>query len=301
MSNSDLNDYLKQFNKGNPNNGGGHKGYGGNMSPFTVVRNLFFGFLTFFAFAILLGSFYTVQPGNRGVLVTFGKVNSTLSYEGLGFKTPFITNVNEVSVRQQTKKFHTEAVSSDKQYVGVDLTIMYQVPEASVIDMFTNYQGNPFEALIQPRITEALKEITVLSTAQGILEKREEIKLKTLEVARLKIGQKLTLVDVVVENITLSPELNAAIEQKMVQEQEAAKAKFTQLKTQIEAETAVIRATGEAKSIRIRGEAIKANPGLINLQIAEKWNGVSPLVVGAGSGSNVLLPLGKRPLNDQAN
>jgi prohibitin 2 len=165
--------------------------------------------------------------------------------------------------------------------------------------MFTNYYGTPFEALIQPRITEALKEITVLSTAQGILEQREEIKQKTLTSSRLKIGTKLTLVDVVVENITLSPELNAAIEQKMVQEQEAAKAKFTQLKTQIEAETAVIRATGEAKAISIRGEAIRKNPGLINLQIAEKWNGVSPLVVGAGSGSNVLLPLGKRPSNDQ--
>jgi len=298
MSQDDLNDYLRKLN-GNPNKGGRQTGYGGNMSPFTVARNLFFGFLAFIGFIALLSSFYTVQPGNRGVLVTFGKVSPTLSYEGPGLKTPFFTHVNEVSVRQQTKKFHTEAVSSDKQYVGVDLTIMYQVPEASVIDIFTNYAGNPFDALIQPRITEALKEITVLSTAQGILEKREEIKLKTLEVARLKIGQKLTLVDVVVENITLSPELNAAIEQKMVQEQEAAKAKFTQLKTTIEAETAVIRAKGEAQSIRIRGEAIKQNPGLINLQIAEKWNGVSPLVVGAGSGSNVLLPLGKRPLNDQ--
>ena len=296
MSN-DLNDYLKKIQT-KANKGSSQQSYGGNMSPFTVVRNLFFGFFGFFAFFALLSSFYTVQPGNRGVLVTLGHVNTTLSNEGPGFKMPFFTTVNEFSIRQQTKTFHTEAVSSDKQYVGVDLTILYKVPEASVLDIYTNYSGNPFDSLIQPRITEALKEITVLSTAQGILEKREEIKQKTLEIARTKIGNKLTLVDVVVENITLSKELNDAIEQKMVQEQEAAKAKFTQLKAQIEAETAVIRAKGEAQSISIRGEAIRKNPGLINLQIAEKWNGVSPLVVGAGSGSNVLLPLGKRPSND---
>ncbi len=298
MANDDLNDYLKKF-QAKANKGSGQTSYGGNMSPFTLVKRAFLGFLGFVAFFALLSSYYTVQPGNRGVLVTQGHVQQTLANEGPGFKTPFLTTLHEVSVRQQTKKFHTEAVSSDKQYVGVDLTIMYLVPEGSVIDMFTNFQGNPFDALIQPRITEALKEITVLSTAQGILEQREEIKQKTLLSSRLKIGNKLNLVDVVVENITLSPELNQAIEQKMVQEQEAAKAKFTQLKTTIEAETAVIKATGEAKSIRIRGEAIKQNPGLINLQIAEKWNGVSPLVVGAGSGSNVLLPLGKRPSNDQ--
>ena len=271
------------------------------MSPFTLVKRLFLGFLGLIAFFGLLSSYYTVQPGNRGVLVTQGHVSQVLANEGPGFKLPFFTNLYEVSVRQQTAKFHTEAVSSDKQYVGVDITIMYKVPETSVIDMFTNYRGNPFDALIQPRITEALKEITVLSTAQGILEQREEIKQKTLLSSRLKIGTKLNLVDVVIENVTLSPELNQAIEQKMVQEQEAAKAKFTQQKTQIEAETAVIRATGEAKAISIRGAAIKQNPGLINLQIAEKWNGVSPLVVGAGSGSNVLLPLGKRPLGDQSN
>jgi prohibitin 2 len=292
MSNDDLNDFLKQY-KANANKGRGQTGYGGNMSPYTLVKRVFLGFLGVFAFFALLSSYYTVQPGNRGVLVTQGHVQQTLAGEGPGFKTPFLTTVNEFSIRQHTQKFHTEAVSSDKQYVGVDLTIMYQVPEVSVIDIFTNYQYDPFDALIQPRITEALKEITVLSTAQGILEKREEIKQKTLASSRLKIGSKLTLVDIVVENITLSPELNAAIEQKMVQEQEAAKAKFTQMKAQIEADTAVITATGQAKAIRIRGEAIKQNPGLVNLQIAEKWNGVSPLVVGAGSGSNVLLPLGK--------
>jgi len=51
---------------------------------------------------------------------------------------------------------------------------------------------------------------------------------------------------------------------------------------------------GEAEAIRIRGSAIKENPVLIQLQIAEKWNGVSPLVVGAGQGANILLPVEKK-------
>ncbi len=79
----------------------------------------------------------------------------------------------------------------------------------------------------------------------------------------------------------------------MVQEQEAAKAKFTQQKSQIEADTAVIKAKGEAESIRIRGEALKLTPAFIELQIVEKWDGKAPLVIGgaSGGGANMLLPL----------
>ncbi len=52
----------------------------------------------------------------------------------------------------------------------------------------------------------------------------------------------LLVEDVVIQNIDLSHELETAIEAKMVQEQEAAKAKFTQQKAQIEADTVVIKA-----------------------------------------------------------
>ena len=90
--------------------------------------------------------------------------------------------------------------------------------------------------------------------------------------------------------MTLSKELEKAIEEKMVQEQEAAKSKFLKDKARIEAETAEIRAAGEAKAIEIRGEAIRKNPGIIDLQLIEKWNGVSPLVVGQTAG-NFVLPL----------
>ena len=94
-------------------------------------------------------------------------------------------------------------------------------------------------------------------------------------------------------NLALSPELESAIEMKMVQEQEAEKAKFTQLKAKIEADTAIIRAKGEAEAIQVRGTALRANPDFIKLQILQNWNGRSPLVVGGSGGGagNILLSL----------
>jgi prohibitin 2 len=177
----------------------------------------------------------------------------------------------------------------------VTLRVLYRIPEASVVKIYTEYSGDPFESLIAPRVQEALKEVAALQSAEMIVKKREDIKVKSLASAREKIGPLLILEDVVIENIVLSKELETAIESKMVQEQEAAKARFTQQKAQIEADTAIIRAKGEAEAIRIRAEAIRDNPGLIQLQIVEKWDGRSPLVIGGGAGeaggANILLPL----------
>jgi prohibitin 2 len=142
-------------------------------------------------------------------------------------------------------------------------------------------------------VQEALKEVAATQSAEMIVKNREEIKTRALELARKKIGADfLEVVDLVIFNLALSPELESAIELKMVQEQEAEKAKFTQLKAKIEADTAIIRAKGEAEAIQVRGTALRANPDFIKLQILQNWNGRSPLVVGgSGGGSSLLLSL----------
>lgn len=237
------------------------------------------------------GSFI-IPPGHRGVLVTMGKVSPLFAPEGFGIKAPFITTVLPVSVRQQTKTTQADCYSSDLQQINLELKVLYRIPENRVVTIFQEYAGDPFDSLISPRVSEALKEVTALQSAEQIVKKREEIKTNTLAAARKKVGTLLVIEDIVIQNVSLSKELEAAIEAKMVQEQEAAKAKFIQQKTEIEASTAIIRAKGEAEAIRIRGKALQDNPRLVQLQIVEKWNGISPLVVSGSGGANVLLPIG---------
>ncbi len=239
---------------------------------------------------------YVVDPGFRGVQVTLGKVSDDFKPEGFGTKSPFVSHIISIPVRQLTRDLQAECYSADLQQVDVKLRVLYRIPEASVVSIYKEYAGDPFDTLIAPRIQEALKEVTALQSAEQVVKKREDIKTAALLAARTKVGNILIIEDIVLENITLSTELEAAIESKMVQEQEAAKARFTQQKTQIEADTAIIRAKGEAEAIRIRAEAIRDNPGLIQLQIVEKWDGKAPMVIGGGAGeggsANILLPLG---------
>ena len=69
-------------------------------------------------------STYVVEPGFRGVEVTLGKVSTGFKPEGFGSKTPFITHIISIPVRQLTNALSTDCYSSDLQQVAVVLRVL---------------------------------------------------------------------------------------------------------------------------------------------------------------------------------
>ena len=78
--------------------------------------------------------------------------------------------------------------------------------------------------------------------------------------------------------------------QQQVAKAEAAN-KATRLKADAEAYQITVRAKAEADAIRLKAEALKANPALVELNIAEKWNDTVPQTVVTSSKGGNLLPL----------
>lgn len=272
------------------------QGHDGATQMTPLLSRLITGAVVLLVLVILgAASSYIIQPGTRGVKITLGKAADQFLPEGFGFRMPLITEIVPVSIQQHTVPLQADCFSSDLQQLTVEVRVLYRIPEQSVVQIFRQYAGDPFDSLIAPRVQEALKEVTAALTADLIVKRRDQVKNSALAAARLKIGEILYVEDIVIRDIQLSKELEAAIEAKMVAEQEAERARFTQVQTQVEADTAVIRAQGEARAIRVRGEALKLNPAFLRLQIVEKWDGKSPLVVPSdpnNSGPNLLLPLG---------
>jgi prohibitin 2 len=262
------------------------------MTPLSTARLIGAGVILLAVIVAGSSATYIVPPGHRGVLVTLGKVSPQFKGEGFGMKTPFISEVIPIPIKQLAAGMEAAVISKDLQEVRTKTKVLYRVPEKSVVQIYQQFKGDPFLSLIQPRVDEALKEIAKEHTAEEIVQGRAAIKKRALQSARKKIGELLTVVDVVVEDISLSSNLEAAIERKMVQEQEANKAVFEQEKATIDAQIAVVRAKGEAESIRIRGQALANNPELIDLEIVTKWNGRAPKSVGGkAGGAAMLLPL----------
>ena len=244
----------------------------------------------------------TVEPGNRGVIVDWGKVVEPALQEGFHTFCVVGCDLHEVSVRQQKRDLDAPCFSDDMQQVDLKVSVLYRIPEASVTKVFRDFHGEPFDVLIGPRVQESIKEATSSRSAEMIVKQREAVKLEALVHLREKVGDILVVEDLIIADIALSKQLTASIESKMVQEQEAEKAKYTKQKAEIDAEMAVavakgeaeatmINAKAEAESIKIRGEALRESPGVVQLQLIQKWDGVSPqIVAGGGSGLNVILP-----------
>jgi len=259
------------------------------MSAPTVARIIGVGIFIFVVILMASSGTYVIHPGYRGVEVTMGKVTPAPKKEGFGLKMPLITRVEPVSIRQQTAEDQAECYSADLQQIHIELRVLYRIPESSVVKLYQGYDGDPFQSLVAPRIHEALKEVAALQSAEQIVKNREQIKTRALDLAKQKLAALLVIEDIVIQNIRLTKELEHAIEAKMVQEQEAQRSKFVQQRAQIEADTAVIKARGEAESIRIRGEALKNNPTFVELQVVDRWDGVAPLIIGSSDG--VMMPL----------
>src|SRR6185503_10917123 len=204
------------------------------MTPLGIARLAGVALLIFCAIIMAASGTYVVKPGFRGVEVTMGRVSAAFKPEGFGLKAPLMTHIHQISIRQQTAEDKAECYSSDLQQITVDLKVLFRVPEASVVKLFQEYYGNPFESLVAPRVQEALKEVAALQSAEQIVKNREQIKTRALEIARRKVGALLVIEDIVIQNIALTKELEHAIEAKMVQEQEASKSKYLQQRAQID-------------------------------------------------------------------
>jgi prohibitin 2 len=246
------------------------------------------------AFITLTRSFVIVQTGTVGVVRVLGKIQEQTLPAGIHFIVPFITEVGTVDVRQISEHGKQQCFTSDLQTTAVEYVVRYSIPQDQVVKLISSYSGDVYTRIIQPKMNEALEQISPHYRADSIVQAREEIRSKALEKLRESVGAIVRIEDVVIPNIDLSNEVEHAIEQKMIQQQQAEAKEFELQKAKKDAEIKIVTAEAEAKSVKITGDALASVPQMIDLEVVKKWNGVAPQTVvidGGGSNTNTVLPL----------
>jgi regulator of protease activity HflC (stomatin/prohibitin superfamily) len=135
-----------------------------------------------------LSSCHVVPPGYRGVKVTLGQVDPNPLNEGVAGYIPMIQTVRDQSVQQHTEGDKTVCYSSDLQTISVNYKILFRTSADQVVNLFRNYNGDPYDTLIVPRFQETLKEVASHYTAENFVKSREEVKKQILEALKGRLS-----------------------------------------------------------------------------------------------------------------
>jgi regulator of protease activity HflC (stomatin/prohibitin superfamily) len=260
------------------------------------------------ALSIFFGSWYTVDEGERAVILTNGSFTE-IAGPGLNFKTPWIQSARFFSVRNEVLTLEKMGTYSyDQQIAELRLSVNYQISPDQVENIYKNYgtlQG-AVDRVISPKVYENVKNVFGQYTAQRAIQERGKLNadiLVALQNALKNTGIQITSVQV--ENIDFSDSYEAAVEasatakadiersksellrveQEAQQKVKQAEAEATAKKLQADADAYATQAAGKATAdaIRERGAALRDNPQLVDLVAAERWNGVLPSSMVPGS------------------
>lgn len=255
---------------------------------------------------MLLGSWYTVPEGFRGVITRNGAVVGVAD-PGLGFKIPLIDGVTDMSIQTQAGNFEgVAAYSKDIQQATSHVTVNFRLSPDVVQRMYSEVGTQYGAVLITARVQKHVKEVFGKYVATDIINKRDELSDKV----ELALGGDLSPFGIVVEdvqiaNIDFSDSYETAAESaataqaqvvKARQELEKIKVDAQQKVAQAEAEATATRTRAEAEAfakevngraeataIKARGDALASNPGLVDLMAVEKWSGTLPATMLPGS------------------
>tara|TARA_X000000950_G_scaffold272310_1_gene354669 strand:+ start:232 stop:1095 length:864 start_codon:yes stop_codon:yes gene_type:complete len=270
------------------------------------TTNVIIGIVVLLGTFLLFSSFVVVDSGRVGVVRTLGAVQPEALEEGFHFKKPFLDTVEQIDVRLRKAENQAGAASKDLQVVQTRVAVQYSL--TAEVTPLTFQKIGPRSivesTLINPAIMESVKAVTARYTAEELVTSRAQVKNNIQqaieEFVNTTLEQKgvtgaLSLANVAITDFDFSAEFNRAIEEKVKAEQEALKAKNEKLRRVTQAEAAAAErelaadaeayqieaaSRARAEAIRREAEALKDNPELIQLRIAEKWNGALPQVTG---------------------
>jgi regulator of protease activity HflC (stomatin/prohibitin superfamily) len=271
--------------------------------------NFLYPVIIILVIVLATSAFVIVESGHVGVIVTLGAVQPVPLSEGFHIKKPFMDKIEQTDIRLTKAVSKSVAASKDLQTVQTQVSVQYSIsgPVAPQTYQRIGTRDVVAATVIGPAIQESVKAVTAQFTAEQLVTRRAEVK-QQIQTAiesfiRVTLEDKdvptaLTIANVAITDFEFSDEFNKAIELKVRAEQEAlqavnektrrvtqAEAGYQERKLAADGEAYEIEAASKAKADAIAREAkaLKNNPQLIQLRLAEKWDGTLPRFTGGES------------------
>ena len=286
---------LSQATSSTPGSGGGG---GGRIFVLIGVA-----LVALFGLSIALGSWYTIDQRERGVILRNGKLIG-IAQPGLGFKLPFFDSVVKVSLETQRSRFDkVHSYSRDQQPANLIISVNFRATEDKVDDLYSQFGGlqGYADRVLFPRVNSESKIVFGQFNAVTAIQERGRLNAEVMAAVLKAAAGPVVIESVQIENLDFSAEYEKSIEQRMLAEVEVqrlrqnaerekvqaeivvtkatAEANAVRQRAQAEADAIRLRGEAEASAIRARGAALGDNPNLVNLVQAEKWDGKLPVTM----------------------
>jgi len=250
---------------------------------------------------LVFGSFKVIGAEEVGVPVTLGHVGENPSY-GLTMKWPLLQKFIRFDKTTQRMSLTDQTYTKDLQPAQVKYSFTYRIVPERACELY-KAAGRGYEnKWIDPCLDDALKGIFGRWTATELVANRNtvanEIEQRLIE--ELPAGF-FTDISVKLDDISYSDAFEKGIEQKVLAEQEAQKAKNQTvqieeegrqkvIKAKAEADAAIAAANGKAKAMDIEGAAIRRNSQYLELK---KLDVQMEMAKGSGHWSTVIMSGGQ--------
>lgn len=258
----------------------------------TPSRVLLFGGL---ALAALL-AFESVRVVPAGYVgVAFNKLSGGLStlQEGVHFVVPGVQQLNlydarlqEVTLAHGVQDGDEGAINARSQEglnITADVTVQFRIDRAKAAVLHKELGRDYLRTVIRPQVRSKVRDaIGQFNAAELISSQRKQVEESVTQALRQEFSRNNLILDsVLLRELKIPESVAKAIEEKQTAEQQVSVQKNRLQQAQISAQQAVVEAEGKAKAavatargeseaLSLRGRALRENPQLIQLTVAEK-------------------------------
>ncbi len=241
-----------------------------------------------------------VVIGTNEVGVIFSAIGGTRPASlppGLHVIVPYAETIYRYSIQQRTYTFSStgdllagstgegalNVVTSDGLAVGIDCSVRYAIDPAKAVQVHQNFRDAYPQILVYPTVRAAVSNHIAQYTRTEVYgPERQKIQSDIEADIRATLeSEGLILHSFSIHNVALPGDYAASLESTQIAKQEAARMQYLLEKEQKETErkkaaaqgdkeAAVIRAEGEAESLRLISAVLQANPDLVVYRYVEK-------------------------------